>query len=188
VGLWLCGCQRACPDCLSPDFWAEEAGQKSTVTALATTLIRLAQEHKTSALTISGGEPFGRGLALLALLKDLRETGISDILVYSGFLGQELLAKYPTISTLVTALVDGAYETLNPSKEIFRGSKNQKLWLFDQNLKDIYDKWSCQTQRQVQIIASQGQIRLLGVPKGRDFENIMDEVASLRPNLPLTLS
>jgi hypothetical protein len=151
------------------------------VASLSQTVVKLAQTHQISALNISGGEPMEQAVSLKAALTIIRHQGIHDILVYTGFWAKDLLERHDWLPDLVSALVDGPYEARNPSPEIFRGSTNQNLWLFDSTLASLYQTWSRQTKRQAQILALKCQIRLLGVLGPHDYEPVaaaIDQLAS----------
>lgn len=177
VGLWLRGCDRACPECMSDDLW--EAGLESwqPVEKLFAEIERLKRETNATGLTISGGEPFLQAEGLRSLLILGQAAGWSDVLVYSGYLMKELLAANPWLPELVTAVVDGAYEKNIPSREPWRGSANQRLTLFRPKLAELYEEWQHDEKRKVQIITSEsGVMRLLGIPGQGDFERLRDKL------------
>jgi anaerobic ribonucleoside-triphosphate reductase activating protein len=170
VGLWLAGCERSCPGCLSPDFFEPKPSQKISAEDLAKKILLKAREFNLAALTVSGGEPFARAEGLKILLETIKRSGLKDILVYTGFDATELLARHAWIPELIAALVDGPYKESEPSAEIFRGSRNQKIAIFDQTLAPQYHSWSKRKKRQAQIILENGQIRILGVPGEGDYD------------------
>jgi anaerobic ribonucleoside-triphosphate reductase activating protein len=170
VGVWLAGCQRRCPGCLSPDFFEPTAEQKMSPLKAARLILAKAKELDLTAVTVSGGEPFERPRGLKKLLSLLKRGGLKDALVYSGYPTKELLAQYPWVPMLVAALVDGHYRENEPSLEIFRGSRNQRLTVFRQDLAPTYAAWSERKKRQAQFIVANGQIRALGIPARGDYE------------------
>jgi anaerobic ribonucleoside-triphosphate reductase activating protein len=170
VGLWLAGCRRRCPGCLSPDFFDVKPEQKIDPLELAGQILFLAKKMGLKALTVSGGEPFERAENLGILLEKLRGEGIRDVLAYTGFEAAGLLAEFPWVPELVSALVDGPFDLNEPSQEIFRGSRGQKLFIFDPSLDPMYSGWSKQTKRQAQFLLERGRIRILGVPAIGDYE------------------
>jgi anaerobic ribonucleoside-triphosphate reductase activating protein len=169
AGVWLTGCRKNCPGCLSQEFQKQKENEIIAIDRLTQEVVSLARAHQTRAVTVSGGEPFEQADELKIFLTQLREQGITDILVYSGDLLEEILPKFPWIPELVTALVDGPFDQNKPTKAIFCGSSNQRLHIFDKNMTTLYQSWSAQTQRQVQMLLSSDKIRLLGIPGVGDY-------------------
>ncbi|MDR0549304.1 MAG: radical SAM protein [Deltaproteobacteria bacterium] len=170
VGIWLTGCSRGCPGCLSPDFFKPQKKERQNPLKVAATVLATAKDLNLTALTISGGEPFSQPKALKEFLTSVRANGLDDVLVYSGYLVEELLVKWPWLPKLTTAIVDGPYLQNEPSTEIFRGSKNQKLTVFDPAFAGPYAAWAKEKKHKAQFLVGQGQIRILGIPKPGDYE------------------
>ena len=73
--------------------------------------------------TITGGDPFYQPDALRELLP-LLETISPDILVYTGYLREELPED---ILQHIAVLIDGRYVQENNRGEVLRGSDNQRI-------------------------------------------------------------
>jgi anaerobic ribonucleoside-triphosphate reductase activating protein len=178
VGVWLCGCARNCPGCLSPEFADFKAGEALTATNLTRIVLDLAKKHRLSAVTISGGEPFARPRPLKTLVSGLRSGGIEDILVYTGYWAYDLTEEFPWIEKYISALVDGPFERQNPSKEIFRGSDNQSLNIFeyrDYFITRSYLNWKKVEKRQAQIVVDPDlRLRILGIPGPGDYDHLFE--------------
>ena len=177
VGLWLRGCGRACPGCMSDDLWAAGPESRRPVKELFEEINGFWREAKADGLTISGGEPFQQAEGLKALLTLGREAGWADVLIYSGFLVRELLAAHPWLPILAAAVVDGPYEQGRPSREPWRGSAGQKLTLFKRDMAEPYERWQNEKQRKVQIAVSEAStMRLLGIPGQGDFDRLRNKL------------
>jgi anaerobic ribonucleoside-triphosphate reductase activating protein len=109
----------------------------------------------------------------------LRQGGLEDILIYSGLTAPALLAAYPWVQSLSAALVAGPFDQNRPAREIYRGSANQELTLFDQALAPLYQTWAKQTQRQAQTLVAAGRLWLLGIPGLGDYERLVATTARL---------
>jgi anaerobic ribonucleoside-triphosphate reductase activating protein len=124
--VWFQGCVRRCRGCFNPETHAlSEPRLVMTISGLLDRII-LTQD-KIDGITISGGEPFLQPEGLWALVSGLRrETGLS-IILYSGYLYDEIktLLFGPDVLKTVDVLIDGPYDqNLRLSKGL-KGSSNQ---------------------------------------------------------------
>ena len=180
VGLWLRGCERDCPGCVSPDLQAAAPETRRPVQELFAEIEGLWRETQAAGLTISGGEPFQQAVGLRALLTLTRWAGLTDVLIYSGFLVRDLLAAYPWLPLLAAAVVDGPYERDRPSLAPWRGSAGQALTVFQSSLAETYAQWQLDSARKSQIILSEsGTIRFLGIPAPGDADRLKQKLKKL---------
>ena len=153
IGIWLCGCNRACKGCSNPELWTKRDEFEIDVANVASLIRKVAESNKVDGFTISGGEPFQQADELLLLLSYL--TPIStDILIYTGYRLEELkeLNSESVNSILDSAavVVDGAYiEDLNDNS-VLRGSSNQQIHILNQDYEASYRKYLANTQNQIQ--------------------------------------
>ncbi len=126
--LWVAGCPRDCPGCISPEMQPYDAGEDVTVAALAARLERIAAPL--DGVTISGGEPFDQAEALTELLERLHDIRPEwNVLVYTGYLMEELPADPARAALLkrVDILADGPYRQEIPRNHPLTGSGNQRV-------------------------------------------------------------
>ena len=84
--IWLQGCDKRCPGCLSPDFQPKEAAYLIPVG----NLLALVEEQKEiEGVTVSGGEPFLQSRTLAVFLKLIKERNLT-VIVFSGYSLKEL--------------------------------------------------------------------------------------------------
>ena len=97
-------------------------------------------------ITISGGDPLEQLEELRILLRELRRF-TTDILVYTGYvwadfadsLSQEVREE---LLTHISVLVDGPYrEEENYPELTMRGSANQKIYYFGENIRKKYEDY-----------------------------------------------
>jgi len=123
-GVWVQGCFRKCTGCMSPETWDPEGGMLYEAAELAEMFLRSGCDG----ITISGGEPF---LQPEALAEFVRLSGNPGVIVYTGFLYEELLQR-PDAAALLSVcdmIIDGPFmEELRDGKNL-RGSSNQKAVL-----------------------------------------------------------
>lgn len=153
IGIWLCGCNRACKGCSNPELWIQRDEFEIDVANVASLIRKVAESHIVDGFTISGGEPFQQADELLLLLSYL--TPIStDILIYTGYRLEELRAlnseSVNGILDSAAVVVDGAYiEDLNDNS-VLRGSSNQQIHILNPDHEDLYRKYLANTQNQIQ--------------------------------------
>ena len=123
--LWVQGCEKRCPGCTAPDAWNMEAGTPVKTAALAWEIALSGADG----LTISGGEPFLQAGELSEMIDIIRRKRDMGVIVYTGFLYEELLEREDARALLerTDLLIDGPYiRELDDGKSL-RGSSNQRV-------------------------------------------------------------
>lgn len=166
VCLWLQGCLRDCPGCISPEL-QPAAGPETPVELLADILTRTARRGGCGGLTISGGEPFLQAAELLRLLALLRD-GFQDILVYTGYTLKELRGgacgpEGRDCLTYIDVLIDGPYlQERNRPDCVLRGSDNQIIHYLNPALTGCYGTYLAQS-RMIESFSHGGDVVLTGI-------------------------
>lgn len=138
--IWTMGCSKRCPGCANPELWPHDPSKDIDVNALYGMVRELVRQHPVDGLTITGGDPLEQPKDLLAFLKLCRPI-FDDILLYTGFYREEIKNDdlRQRILGYVDVLIDGPYvEELNDNKCVLRGSGNQRIWITDARLRDLY--------------------------------------------------
>ena len=162
VGIWLPGCSKNCPGCISPDFQSEKAGREMDLQDILSFLF--ARKDSIDGFTISGGEPFTQKEALAELVSEIRSIS-EDIILFSGFTYQELIAmkdaSVDRVLSLIGLLVDGPYvEEMNDGKGM-RGSGNQNfIRLNHPEYYEHLENW----KRNLQVMMYQDKLISIGIP------------------------
>lgn len=144
--LWVQGCQKRCLGCVAPDSRDMAAGKTIKIDALAWEIALSGAEG----LTISGGEPFLQAKALSELIRLVHEHRAMDVICYSGYIYEELLARDDARELLaeIDLLIDGPYvQELDDGKGI-RGSVNQKLIALSETYRGREDELAIQPREQ----------------------------------------
>lgn len=141
AGLWLCGCNRNCFNCANPELQKRSESNNIHVNSVIKLVSSLPSEVK--GYTITGGEPFDQAVELAELVTFLN-TVTDDILVYSGYTYHELLMRNDNYTNYIldniAVLIDGEYDDkLNLGNKL-KGSENQKVYVFRNKYKCIYEK------------------------------------------------
>ena len=128
--VWFQGCTLGCPGCFNPGTHDSKAGRWFSVEQVCARL--LDPNYPCDGITISGGEPFQQLPALFSLLRMLREMASPPVLVFSGYIEEEVMQDPArrACAELADALICGPYcpEAGNDLKQ-FISSRNQKLLL-----------------------------------------------------------
>ncbi|MDD3643869.1 MAG: 4Fe-4S single cluster domain-containing protein [Candidatus Krumholzibacteria bacterium] len=183
IGLWVRGCGRGCPGCISGDLATRGEGSRRTVEEVAGAIVSIAPGF--DGLTISGGEPFDQPEALCELCEIIVERTGLDILVYSGYTLEELREGPPAVATflgLVDVLIDGPYIRELPGTKIWRGSDNQRLHCLSGRAQKYrrFDEAVYEGARELQYeLTDDGGLRIVGIPE-RGFEERFERVARSR--------
>lgn len=127
LGIWVAGCSRRCPGCMSPELRDARPSDEVAVSELLASV--RARRERYDGVTISGGEPFDQPEELAELVGGLRGS-CDHVLVYTGYLLEELCTDPRRAAALegIDVLVDGPYERALDDGRGIRGSSNQCVW------------------------------------------------------------
>lgn len=174
MAMWVRGCPLACPSCLTPDLW-ESSDKRIPVARVAATL--LPDLAKSDGLTISGGEPMEQALALVQLVRALREElPALEVLVYSGYVLEELELRPDARALLeeIDLLIDGRFVQSASNELGWRGSDNQRLHLLSQRARERHAEAPDAPMPAVRPLQMQplgaGRFRMVGIPRRGDYE------------------
>lgn len=169
LGIWFAGCSLGCPGCMTPELWSRNPDQAWTPNQVRAWLDHLPTHPR--AVTISGGEPFEQPRALAWLLELLRQRGVEDIWVYSGYTLEYLGPRFSELLAQIDVLIDGPYLAHRPTDLIWRGSENQRLHLLSPRAQQEHRRWvNYRTPQPVlQLIPTSRGIQVIGVPQGKDW-------------------
>lgn len=158
LGVWLSGCRRRCPGCLSPELQESRPSDEIAPDALADAL--LARDVAYEGLTVSGGEPLDQADELVEFLK-LMSPRIHHVILYTGYTYEEITsdALLARILPYVSVLIDGPYVMSLDDGLGIRGSSNQTAYVFSEE--DDYPYDTC--QRSVQTFVTDDVIFTVGL-------------------------
>jgi len=137
--IWVNGCSRGCKGCVSPNL---QRVDESTEVDIFEYFFRYNLEA-IDGVTISGGEPFEQTSELWLLVSYLKQRGVRDILIYTGYTYEELKARrdpdVEAIFTEISVLIDGPYvKELDFGTNNIKGSENQKIHYLDPSVRHKY--------------------------------------------------
>lgn len=161
--IWTMGCHHGCKGCIAEDTWAFDEHYNVPIEEILIIADDYIKNHGCHQVTISGGEPLMQK-ELFLLLEGLKEMGVDDLLVYSGFTYDEIIQNddLKKVIPLIDVLIDGRYlEALNDDFPL-RGSSNQKIIFFNETLLPTYQRYLTGF-RDLQFIQSDEKLNIYGI-------------------------
>ena len=173
--LWLQGCLRRCPGCISPDTWSQEGGEIYTISELTDFIIGITDIE---GITFSGGEPMLQAEGIISLLDEIQHTNLSTML-YTGYTFEDLIetgtpAQQELIARL-DILVDGTYMQQRHTSLYWRGSDNQRVLFLSERYRESW----CERVKQnndapLEFEIDHDTVHWMGIPP-KGFQSAFDE-------------
>lgn len=174
VGLWVQGCDLACPGCASVDTWDVRGGREMPVAVVVNEILLLIRDQSLAGLTVSGGEPFQQVEDVAHVLRLVREAepGI-DVLVFTGYTTVVARRRGSELFNLADVIVAGRYREDLPSEEPLVASSNQELCVLSARGRERYGDAS---GPRVQVAAADGDLFVVGLPAPGDLNRLATEL------------
>lgn len=165
LGIWVQGCTRACPDCLSPEMQP----LSGTPVPVETVLQHMPADIHPDGMTVSGGEPFDQPAAVAEMMQWFIRHYSADVLVYTGYTLAELQARHDpatdAILSSLAALVDGPYQRQQNYGRGWMGSENQRLYVY--RFPERYRHFTT-ARRTLQAVQQAQRLLFIGIPPRRE--------------------
>ena len=176
VGIWFDGCVHHCHNCSNPELWEQQDRYAVTKDRVLALISKISDEHPVDGFTLTGGDPFYQPDALRELLPELQKIS-TDILVYTGYLNENIKEKYPDILEQIAVLIDGPYINERNNNCVLRGSDNQRIYIKDE-FKEKYDSYLMNTSNGIQNFTSRDGVISVGI-HSREFNNDLQSKLSI---------
>lgn len=159
--IWVHGCCFDCKGCLAENTKAGTYEEIETE-VLAKQIV----ESSCEGITISGGEPFLQSVALLGMIRKIKEHRDIGVVVYSGFTLDELKQDEEMSLLLpeVDILIDGRYIKELDDNRAYVGSSNQIIHYLSPRYTNIGKDYYSASKRRAEIKLTETQAILIGVP------------------------
>lgn len=168
--LWVQGCNKRCPGCISPDAQPLDGGCSVDTNDLASEILSLSDLE---GITISGGEPFLQQEALCELIDLVRAKKDFGVIIYTGMKYSEI--NNSPLAQRCDLIIDGEYiEELNDDKSM-RGSSNQNAVCITDRYQRYVDQYYGVPGRKVEFVLNNHQISLVGIPVKRMLSDVRRE-------------
>lgn len=165
IGIWVCGCHRACPGCSNPELWYERPEYEISIDQLMELINTVKKTNDIDGFTITGGEPMNQAKALAVLVDRLSEIS-EDILVYSGYRLYELKNRdldTQAVLKKIAVLIDGEYIEEKNNDSRLRGSSNQEIHILNPRFTSSYQEYLDSGHNQIQNFTTSDGIISVGI-------------------------
>ena len=163
-GIWVQGCMKNCPGCVTLDARPLYGGYEMDVDTLARLVLR---RPDIEGLTISGGEPFLQGDALYRLILKIRCAADIGVILYTGYAYEEIGGQ--PLAGQCDAIIDGPYLADLDDGRSLRGSANQRLILLTSRYRGLIS-FGAGRRTTEWIRPYGGGLAQVGVPSRQDAE------------------
>lgn len=165
--LWVYGCCFECEGCIAKNF-RYGTYQDTTADECAEWYMSLCDVE---GITISGGEPILQAEALADMLDIIEKKIDLGVILYTGFLYDELLVMAENDKDIerllghIDLLIDGPYMMELDDNQPYKGSANQRFILLTERYKNVFDEYySNEKGRKIEFILSKSKSLMVGVP------------------------
>lgn len=159
LGIWMQGCSKHCPCCISPEM---KRAEQVPAVPLWRILEQMPPLPQCDGMTISGGEPLDQPEALLVLMDWFSHRYGDDILIYTGYEMDQLPSQYARMAAQrAAAVAAGPYQRELDFGVGLCGSENQHLVVHrhQERYQDFEHR-----QRTLQPVTRAGRLLLVGIP------------------------
>lgn len=178
--IWFQGCLKSCPNCINPSGKKLEAGRFYSCDELIDLLKKSVDEDDIIGVTISGGEPFVQYDELEVLVCRIKDELNLDIMLYSGYILDDLLSQKEEFFSKIDIFVDGDYVEDLDYGNLYRGSSNQKIYCFTEKYKKFLSLILETKQRDMEFeITKENDLFLVGIPPKGFYKQFLDKIENL---------
>lgn len=171
--VWVQGCPRNCPECISPE-WIPQT--KNTIMKPQDVAALLLANTNVEGITFSGGEPMLQAAGLSELAQAARKQRDINFICFTGYTYQQLLDQ-PSSSSVhkllaeLDVLIDGPYIASQDNGRGMRGSTNQKVYHLTERLRGHDFETG---PRSVEVHIQDNYAMMVGVPT-REVLQVIDQ-------------
>lgn len=171
--LWVQGCLRNCPGCMSQASRKLDRGKNIKINDIYDQII----EANLKEVTVSGGEPFLQAKSLGELTELLHKADVG-IIIYTGNKYEDLIAgnniHISKVLQNIDILIDGEYiNELNEGQSMVGSSNQRVIQLSNRYSQDLINQTYGHNERNVEFLIDNSSIFVVGVPNKDDFEKIV---------------
>lgn len=171
--LWVSGCCFDCEGCIAESF-RKRTGIQAAPAEMAEWFLG---QPSAEGITLSGGEPMLQAELLANMMDIIRSFRDTGLIVYTGFVYEELLKKSETDAGIrrllehTDLLIDGPYIKELDDNRPYKGSSNQRFLLLTDRYRDVFEKYYLKCRgRKVDIVLSEKKTLMIGVPSADQAE------------------
>lgn len=129
VVLFVTGCLHKCEGCYNKSTWNPRNGTEFTGSTIEQIQELLSKDY-IQGITLTGGDPLypDNRDAIANLLKRIKYSHPhKDVWMWTGYKFEDI--NHLDLLKHIDVIIDGKYDNTKPTKKLWRGSDNQRLWL-----------------------------------------------------------
>jgi anaerobic ribonucleoside-triphosphate reductase activating protein len=157
--IWVQGCLKRCPGCISKDSQPLDGGYDADTVELAGAVINAPDIE---GITISGGEPFLQSDALVDLINRIKSKKDIGVIIYTGNDFEEI--KENKLTKFCDIIIDGVYMEDKNDGLSLRGSSNQNVCLISTRYADEAKNLYGVQGRKIELHIMEGKTTMVGIP------------------------
>lgn len=171
--LWVQGCHRACPGCISPETWSVNGGHRVAISLLAEYFLAA---PPIEGITFSGGEPMLQAEGLCQMIDLIRAQRDLSMILYTGFTYEQLCVfgtgYQKALLNKLDILIDGPYLEDLHTDQYWRGSSNQRIRFLTERYRDQWEeKVNQRNDSPLEFEIDHRSVHWMGIaPKGFRFQ------------------
>jgi len=174
--IWVQGCPRRCPHCITPHMQRFDIEREWISPAVLAE--RVLAQLPLEGITFVGGEPFSHARQLSALVQEIRKTVNLSVVTYTGHsLNRIRAVKRPDwqhLLALTDLLIDGEYLEQESCDLLWRGSANQQLHFLSPRYQRLAPYVQHARGRLLDIrYSAHGLLRVIGIPEPGFFDQLL---------------
>lgn len=175
--IWMQGCKKRCKGCINPEGQNLNGGYEISVEEIINEIL---QFKTITGVTISGGEPFIQYKELCDLVDIIKRVSDLDVMLFSGYSLSEIKEMYPNCMNLLNKIdifIDGEYIIEENDNSMFRGSNNQKIYMFTPKYIEYKSQIELSKQREFSFeIKDDGDVFFVGIPPKELYEKFIEKI------------
>lgn len=177
--IWVQGCPRRCPGCITPHMQRFDI-EREFITA-ADLAQRVLVQMPLEGVTFVGGEPFSHALQLSQLVNIIRQSVNLSVVTYSGHTLAQIEAaqkeEWQALLAVTDLLIDGEYIEEQACDLIWRGSANQQLHFLTARYQPLAPVVVNARGRLLEFSINQwGQLQVIGIPAPDFFDDLSERL------------
>ena len=110
-----------------------------------------------------------------------RSKGIFDILAYSGYAKERLLADFSEIAGMLDVLISDPFQQDAGTTRLWRGSDNQRVTLLSELARSRYgadvDQQTWNGARRLDVMLDDAEVWMAGIPASGDWARLKEKLA-----------
>jgi anaerobic ribonucleoside-triphosphate reductase activating protein len=177
--IWVQGCPRRCPNCITPHMQRFDIDREWVTPAQLAD--RVLEHLPLEGVTFVGGEPLSHARQLCELVKVIRQTCDLSVVTYTGhrFARIQALrkAEWQSLVEVTDLLIDGEYIEAQACDLIWRGSANQQLHFLSPRYEALAPYVMNARGRLLEFgVDRYGQLRVIGIPEAAFFDTLAERL------------